>query len=249
ILLCGLVWCGQTAAAELPPWLPRYDLDVRLEVQEHRAVVRQRVTWTNRHNRPASGLVFNAHSHFKVPDGEIGFYAKMLEILRIQACEALYCGDSPLQVEKVTLVGGESGGERVELAFHYREDNQTALVVPLPKAVGKDESVTIEMSYTLQLPPYQGRWGQWEGVTFLSNWLPVLAVYDESGWQPTPFIPWHQPFFNEAGIFSVRITLPADQKLACTASVFAVKDLGNGWRQVDCMPVPARDFAILCSDR
>ena len=102
--------------------------------------------------------------------------------------------------------------------------------VPLPKAVGKDESVAVEIAFTLQLPPFQGRWGQYNGVTFLSNWLPVLAVYDDSGWQPTPFIPWHQPFFNEAGIFNVRVTLPADQKLASTASVLAVKDRGDGWQ-------------------
>ncbi|HMC66647.1 MAG TPA: M1 family aminopeptidase, partial [Gemmataceae bacterium] len=211
--------------------------------------------------RPASELVFNAHSHFQMPDGEIGFYAKMMEILRMQAGEALYAGEPPLEIAKVRLLSHSSldighlqaaairDSRTSDLPFHYHDENLTALVVPLPKAVGKDESVSIEIAYTLKLPPYQGRWGQWQGVTFLTNWLPVLAVYDDSGWQPTPFVPWHQPFFNEAGIFSVRVTLPADQKLASTASVFAERNLGNGWRQVDLTPVPARDFAILCSDR
>ena len=60
------------------------------------------------------------------------------------------------------------------------------------------------------------------GVTTLSNWLPVLAVYDNCGWQPVPFIPWHQPWFNEAGIYGVRITLPCDQQIGCTAQVAAV---------------------------
>ena len=71
--------------------------------------------------------------------------------------------------------------------------------------------MTLEIDFDFRLPQKQGRWGQWQGVTFLSNWLPVLAFYDESGWQPTPFIPWHQPFFNEAGIYNVRVTLPGDQ--------------------------------------
>src|SRR5207253_3184687 len=124
----------------------------------------------------------------------------------------------------------------------------------------------------------QGRWGQWGGVSYLSNWLPVFAFYGaeappgnfppreeppgqggpaasgspssgagprvaratppactcppgpsqgqggERGgvsppvreqragvdWRPTPFIPWHQPYFNESGHYQVRVRLPAD---------------------------------------
>ena len=83
----------------------------------------------------------------------------------------------------------------------------------------QNESVTVEVTFNLRLPQRQGRWGQWEGITFLAQWLPVLAFYDEQGWQPTPFIPWHQPFFNEAGVYTARIDLPADQKLACSGTI------------------------------
>src|SRR5262249_14697915 len=101
----------------------------------------------------------------------------------------------------------------------------------------------------MKLPQKQGRWGQWHGVTFLSNWLPVLAFYDEHGWQPTPFVPWHQPWFNEAGVYHARVTLPCDQKVGCTGSIIAARDLGNGWQQVDIAVCAARDFALLTSAR
>jgi hypothetical protein len=125
----------------------------------------------------------------------------------------------------------------------------TTLVVPLPAAVGCGESIAVELHFRFRLPPKQGRWGQWAGVTYLSNWLPVLAVYDEQGWHPVPYIPWHQPWFNEAGIYSARVTLPADQVLASTGSVRGCVELGDGWKQVEIGPVPARDFALLCSSR
>src|SRR5262249_7999905 len=57
------------------------------------------------------------------------------------------------------------------------------------------------------------------------------------------------PFFNEAGWYTAHITLPADQHLASTGSPASVRDLGNGWKQVDIAPVCARDFALFCSDR
>src|SRR2546430_16175338 len=101
----------------------------------------------------------------------------------------------------------------------------------------------------MHLPQKQGRWGQWQDVTFLSNWLPVLAFYDDKGWQPTPYVPWHQPFFNEAGLYGVRLTLPAGQKVAATAAVRTATNLAGGLRQIDFAPCHARDFAILCSPR
>ena len=50
----------------------------------------------------------------------------------------------------------------------------------------------------------------------------LIRAHGESApisWQPTPFVPWHQPFFNESGIYAVAITLPADQHLVCSGSV------------------------------
>jgi hypothetical protein len=229
--------------APMPPWLPHYDMDIRLDMVQHTACVHQRVTWTNRHARPSSELVFNAHSHYTVPEGkEVGLLAKTLEILRMLPSECISSGDPPLEVTKVTIAGQP-------LTFHYRDDNATALAVPLPQPVAQGETVVVDIDYVMHLPEKQGRWGHWQGVTFLSNWLPILAFYDDTGWQPTPFVPWHQPFFNESGIFNVRVTLPADQKIACSGSIVAERPLDGGLKQVDIFAPGVRDFALLCSAR
>jgi hypothetical protein len=248
--------------AEIPAWLPRYDLYMEVDVAGQEVRVRQRVTWINRHQRPAQEIVFNAHSHYQVPAGDVGFLAKMVEILRVPPEDALDDPNlkPPLQVKKVMLGG-------TQLHFHYQDVDQkspfaaepasdhaeddpgTALVVPLPRPVGQGESVTLDIEFFFRLPQKQGRWGQWQGVTFLATWLPVVAVYDELGWHPTPFIPWHQPFFNEAGIYNVRATLPSDQQVACTASIAETRELGDGHKQIDFNPICARDFAFLCSAR
>jgi hypothetical protein len=235
----------------IPPWVPRYDLDIQLDVEHHTAHVYQRVTWTNRHPQPTAELVFNAHSHYKIPDKEVGFLAKMLEIMRMPPGDALDLEGHACEVQKVKLLspGPDSQPPNGQLDFHFDDKNPTALVVPLPLPVGQGESVQIEIEFTMRLPQKQGRWGQWQGVTYLSNWNPVLAFYDEHGWQPTPFVPWHQPFFNEAGIYSVRATLPADQKIACSAPVQEVTDLGAGMVRVDFHSCCLRDFALLCSAR
>jgi hypothetical protein len=246
-LLIGglLLHYGATAAvAQIPPWLPRYDLEMKVDVAGHVVHVRERVTWINRHERPADEVVFNAHSHYQVPNDDVGFMAKMLEILRMSPGDSLEDNrlGAPLQIRQVLL-------GNAPLQFDYQETNNTALAVKLPRPIGKNESVTLDVDFDFRLPQKQGRWGQWDGITFLMQWLPVLAVYDEHGWQPTPFIPWHQPYFNEAGIYTARIVLPHDQQVACSAAIAAVKEFGDGWKEIVFAPMCTRDFAFSCSAR
>jgi hypothetical protein len=240
---------SRVAAADLPPWLPRYDLDMQVQVEQHRVIVRERVTWTNRHQRPADTVVFNAHAHYKVKD--VALLAKTLEILRLAPSDAMdFEPEPPLKIEDVTIVPAAGASVKAQRSsFGYQQQNDTALEVTLPRQIAKGETITLDLAFTLRLPQKQGRWGQWCGVTFLAQWLPVLAVYDDHGWQPTPFIPWHQPFFNEAGIYSARVVLPSDHQLACSGRILQYKDLGNGCKEALISAPGVRDFALFCSAR
>jgi hypothetical protein len=251
------------AAEPWPTWLPRYDASIDLDVKHHRVEVSLHASWTNPQQAPTRTLVFNAHSRYVVPKSDIGLTAKTLELLRLSPDDSLGEKEPALQIARVLLESVDS--PRRELPFHYEGDTKTSLVVQLPHEVGPSETVTVLLELSLRLPPKQGRWGQWEGVTTLSNWLPVFAYYgprrdpptcppstDRQSvceWQPTPFLPWHQPFFNEAAHYRTRLTLPGDQQLACTGSVAARRELADGRQQVDIVAHGVRDFALLCSAR
>jgi hypothetical protein len=276
ILVASAVLLMPQPARAAAPVPPAYEMDMEVDVSGHQVTVHEKVVWTNTHARPTSRLEFNVHSHFSLPEKDVGFMAKMLEILRMDPAEVIEVAEAPCQVSRVTWLDqgsagrgsantprGPSSGDELpfprtvaptpsigdDLPFRWREDMGTALVVGLPREVRQGESVTVAIDFTMRLPQKQGRWGQWAGVTFLSNWQPVLAYYDDDGWQPTPFIPWHQPFFNEAGSFAVRAILPADQVLACTGSIVSHADLPDGRQQVEIRAAAARDFAFLCSQR
>src|SRR2546425_2278407 len=147
------------AAAEIPAWLPRYDLDMKVDVAGHTVHVHERVTWVNRHERPADEVVFNAHSHYQVPNDDVGFMAKMLEILRMSPGDSLEDNrlGPPLQIRQIML-------GNTPLPFAYQEINNTALAIKLPHAVAKNQSITLDVEFDFRLPQKQGRWRQWDGI-------------------------------------------------------------------------------------
>jgi hypothetical protein len=247
-LVClGWLIAASSGRADIPPWLPQYDLDIHIQTEQHQVVVKERVRWTNPHQTATNKIVFNAHAHYSAPDSEVPMLAKMLEILRLSPSDALDFGGPALTVKAVQITPVETGhGPSAGLDFHFQTGNDTALEVLLPFAVAPGQTVSIDLDLVLRLPQKQGRWGQWKGVTFLAQWLPVVAFYDDHGWQPAPFVPWHQPFFNEAGLYDVHVTLPANQTLAASSTASKVQDLGNSWQRIDLAPICVRDFA-LCS--
>ena len=212
----------------------RYHLDLRIDPVQHVVSVRQRVTWTNRHDRPTDRLVFNVFPAFKFAGlADIITHAKLLELERLAPSEAM---DRPGRCFQLA---------RCNLATSVPADNQTALVVHLPASLRRGESATVEMEYTLRLPLRQGRWGLWQGVVSLANWYPVLAVYDESGWQPIPYVPWHPAIFQEIGLYSATVTLPAHYTVACGCHVKHLTELPDHTVRLDLAPRLLRDFALV----
>ncbi len=269
--------------AQAPPVdLPRYDIDVVLDPAKRLVNVREAVTWTNTSARAVQAIVFNAHAHYSIPDGDVGLLAKTVEVLRLAPKESLNFDGPALEMNEVqyrvnlkkqppkTDNAGvpfdktpkqplpSFGDEKPpppkpmplrKIPFHFPNDNTTALTIPLPEPLPPGESVTLELTFQVKVPPKKGRWGQWDGITTLTQWLPVVAVLDEKGWQPAPFIPWHQPFYNEAGVYRMRVKLPADQKLAASAPVKNEIDLGDGWKEIEHEEICVRDFALVASAR
>jgi hypothetical protein len=235
------------ADAPVPPTLPQYDLDVVFDGTTHHATIRERVTWTNTTRTATTQLAFNFYPHYEVPKGDSMLFSKTLELLRLQPTLGIDQNGKMADVQGAVYL--PATGNPVPLKWSFEEKNTTALRFDLPVTVQPGESVRMEMVCDVRLPNKQGRWGYYLGVSYLTNAIPVLAFCDDNGWQPKPFIPWHQPWFNEAGVFRANITVPEDESVACSAVIRRETKLGNGTKRVECEPFVGRDYAILSSAR
>ena len=242
--LCAFALATTVVRAEpvpVPTGLPKYQID--LEIAGNLVTFREAVTWTNLSKRPTDTLQINFYPHFRIPKGDYLLLAKTLELLRLNPDFGIDVNGRHGAIKRIT--SGTADGEL--LGYHYSESNSTTLILELPRTVAAGESIAFVIEGTIRLPQKQGRWGQWQGITYVSNALPVVAFYDDEGWHDTQFVPWHQPFWNEAGVYTATLTLAKDQVLACSAAIKSEVDLGDGRKRLTMQPFVGRDYAVVCS--
>lgn len=247
--LLALLFAGEARAAEVPAHLPKYDLDLSIDVTAHRATLHERVTWTNHTKTPLNHLAFNFYPNYQVPRREYLALAKTLEMLRLQPSIGIDRGGRAGVIADAKLVSLGKKAHDLVLKYEYDDTNPTALRFPLPDTLDPGETVVVELTCEFYLPNKQGRLGYWKDVTYLTNAFPVLAFCDDSGWRPMPFIPWHQPFFNDAGVWRATITLPEGEVLASSPRIKSEAKLDGGRKRVELDTFVGRDFPVLCSKR
>ncbi len=241
VALTLLLMAAPSRAQSPPAHLPKYDMAIRFDTKQKIVQLRERVTWTNRHARPADELVFTICPLYSMERKDLAVLAKTVELLR-----------QPPSIALISEPCGKLGRVRMadrDLAFVQHANLTTAVTVALPASVPQGQSVTVELEYELKLPNKQGRWGWWADTCYLCNWFPQLAVYDDAGWHPTPYIPWHQPFYHEAGIYSATVTLPKDQVLAAGAQELETIARPDGWKDIVLAPTAMRDFCLVASHK
>jgi hypothetical protein len=227
----------------VPAGLPSYSLQVRLDTASRKAVAKQTATWTNTGCAPTQELVFHVIPRHRPNPRQHVLFERTLESLRMDAREAF---DKEGRRTTITAVRTSDGKP---LSFTFDDECDTHMKVSLPAAVPPGASVTVHLEWTLDIPCLQGRVGQWQGITSLVSWVPVLAVYDKDLWDAVPFIPWHLSFYNEAADYDVTLETPADQVVAASGSIVGKEILSDGWQRLHIHGRALRDFTIVASKR
>lgn len=226
----------------IPPGLPVYEINARLDLDRKQVAARQRVQFTNRSKVPVRELVFHVYPRYQVQSSDRVALTKTLEVLRLSPDEAM-----DAQGRRMTVGAVRAQGRSIPFSFDPKLD--TIMIVPLGREVPPGEAVVLEIDFVVDLPDYWGRWGHHRGITYLLNWYPVLAHHDDNGWERTPFVPWHQPWHQEAGHYTVRFDLPENQVVASTGRITRRDPLPEKRQLITITGAPARDFAFVCSDR
>ena len=221
---------------------PQYRLGISLNPAQRKVSVNQSVTWTNTGTASTQQLVFQVVPNNKLTKDQISAGERTVESLRLDPLNSI-----DYQGRRFHLTSISAGGETVKAYFARNHD--THLHVDLAEPVEPGESVTVDMQYWIDIPQIMGRLGQHKGVTNLLNWYPVLAVYRDNSWQPVPYVPWHQPWHNEAGDYHANLTLPAGYRTVTGGHVVSRNSDEGGQQHLEIKGEALRDFTIVASRR
>ena len=213
-----------------------YEIDVELLVEKNQIVGSQRVTYTNNTSDTLKELYFNIYPNaFK--DRET---APVLFSTPENSNKNIY---RPGFIE---INGVKINNKKIN--FEISGMGETLLKIPLDSPLNHGDKLAVEIKYLIQIPSLGDRFGYYEGVYNLGNWHPILAVYDENGWNLGPYYNIGDPFYSEISNYDVIIRTPRNIIVAATGNIKEYNKDSNysSWR-IEAKLV--RDFAWVASDR
>ena len=130
--------------------------------------------------------------------------------------------------------------------------DDTSLVVPLEHPLAPESSVTLELTFDIEIPVKEtgySLFGNSQGIWSLPDAYPLLAVHDGAAWHED-IAPAHgDAVFADAALYDVTLTLPPTQTLVTTGSVLSETLDLLGQQSYRIRGGPLREFAFLASDQ
>lgn len=204
--------------------LTRYAIDVTIGYDNLSFKGREVVDFTNTERTPLDRLYFRLF-----PNGGRSY------------------GNGSLTVSSVTV-----DGETVEPALSLED---TVLEVRLPAILKRGQSTQLALEFEGTVPRDFGGSGEQsgygiynfaEGVMALAGWYPILAVFDDEGWNLDPTSATGDSVYSDAAFYTVDVTARSDLVLAATGVAVGQQVL-NGTTRHRYVSGPARDFFMILS--
>lgn len=192
-------------------WLDRYLIDVKVDVKDKTAEVQQRLTLTNRTGYTQQEIYFHIYPNaFR----EVSTAPALLGLQK-----SYPNGFSPgeLELESITI-DGESAPP------HFQVMGETASVLKVVPAEpwAEGQHITLFFSYHLTLPETLERFGHFGGFFNFAHFYPILAVFDDSGWNLDPYTSTGDPFYSDIADYSVNVTIDQAYEVASSGKLLQV---------------------------
>ncbi|MCI8368219.1 MAG: M1 family metallopeptidase [Clostridia bacterium] len=154
---------------------------------------------------------------------------------------------------KAYYAGASYGGEEIEkvegcASWEVTGEDKNILNVALGAPVYPEQTVTVSISYTLDLAKVNHRTGVTASTVNLGNFYPVLCAYTQEGYLNAPYYSAGDPFVSECADYEVTLSLPKEYTAATSGKQLSRTETGDT-ATVKYELKKARDFAAVLSDK
>ena len=135
----------------------------------------------------------------------------------------------------MTVTEAQVNGKAVSATYPSGDD---VIGLPLAAPLAPGESVELALRFDLPVPSGEGvgNYGEFalqDGVLALAHFYPTVAVYD-SDWRLETPAPHGDVIFQDASLYDVTLTAPADLTVVATGATLGKTANGDGsatWRR------------------
>jgi hypothetical protein len=196
------------------PANPKYVMNVSYDSNKHLITGSMSVEFTNNLDVDLNNLYFNVWGNAQV------FLAKTKKA-------------SNVDVDQVKV-----NGQPVD----HTMDGTSLHISDVP--IKRNENAKVEMNFSVSVPESQDRFGWDKTTTSLGNWFPILAVYDDEGWNVDPYFPSGESFYSLSGNFDVTFTTEKEQVIAATGTKVSEPTINGALATHRFKAENVRDFAL-----
>lgn len=130
------------------------------------------------------------------------------------------------------------------------EKENTILRVPLTRPLEPGQRVVIHLTFSTDVPVEVGRnygiLAYVDGILALAHFYPMVAAFDDDGWNIEPAAESGDVVYADTSFFLVKVTVPADQIIVTSGIEVAAEIVGNKKTAVIAAG-PMRDFYLAAS--
>ncbi len=212
----------------------QYNIDLEMYPEEKFIKGDQKVTYINNEDESMEKVYFHLYPNaFKEKETAPFLFNDFLNAYPTGFAEGY------IDIEEVKVDGADG-------IYSIGEFGETIMEVSLPQKLDIGGQVDIDIKYTIKLPPATERFGYGSDTYNLGNWYPVIAVYDDSGWNLDPYYAIGDPFYADVSNYKVNIKAPKELIIASTGSISSnvVDDNTIEWTA---QAKAVRDFAWVAS--
>jgi hypothetical protein len=211
-----------------------YNIVVMFDPDEAELSCAQTVNYINNHNTAFDRLYFHLYPNAFRDENRVPFFADEKE-------RAYPNGFSPgwIEIESITV-------NEVPADFQISGYSNNILDISLNSLLKPGDTVKIVMTYRVKIPNCIGRFGYGQHTFNITNWYPIVCVYDHDGWNIDPYYPVGDPFYSDVANYEVIIKAPTDYTVAATGNITDIK-YETGYKIWKIQALAVRDFAWLAS--
>ena len=208
-------------------------IDATLDTQKRSLTATQVMTLRNRTGQAQSAVVLRSWS---------GAYLR--EDTSPAASDELFmaCYGTAFRPGGLTVTSARLGD--APAACEWLDEARTVMSIPADWPAG--ETVTVTLTYRVDIPECASRFGYRDGTFALGNVFPTPAVWMDGQWRTDEYAPIGDPFLSECANWTVRLTLPEGWTVAATGA--GETAVSGGMQVCTLNALAVRDFCLVVSD-